>query len=190
MIGKGTRDGVYAETEDSTLQDLKHFQDFLYRNFKNYEHYEKIKPSSHQPAQLYGSAKTHKFTNASEISVESLKFRPIIAQTGTCTYTTAQVIGNYLKPPCDENNYIIKNTQDFSKMIQEQPPLDQNEEYESYDVESLFTNVPIAETIEYIWDEIYVHQKLAIICSRLIFRRLLLKLTTESTFIFKVLQTD
>ena len=54
----------------------------------------------------------------------------------------------------------------------------------SYDIESLFTNVPITEAIEYILDEIYVHNKLPKLCSRLIFKRLFPKLTTESTYMF------
>ena len=70
-------------------------------------------------------------------------------------------------------------------MIQDQPPLTNEDEYVSYDVESLFTNVPIKATIDYILDEIYVHNKLPIICTRLIMERLLLKLSTESTFIFQ-----
>ena len=99
-------------------------------------------------------------------------------------YNAAQVIATYLRTLCDENEFIIKNTQDFAKEFHQQPKLDENEEYVSYDAESLFTNVPIKETIDYILDEIYVHNKLPKICSRLIFKRLLLKLTTESTFIF------
>lgn len=69
-------------------------------------------------------------------------------------------------------------------MIRDQPPLSQNEEYVSYDVESLFSNVPINETIDYIIDEIYTHKKLSQICSKLIFKRLLHKLTTDGTFLF------
>ena len=49
-------------------------------------------------------------------------------------------------------------------------------------MESLFTNVPVHETIEYIINEIYVENKLPKLCSKLIFKRLLLKLTTENTF--------
>ena len=141
--------------------------------------------TSNTPAQLYGTAKTHKFDCISNITVESLKFRPIIAQTGTCMYNAAQVISNYLKPLYTQNEFIIHNTQDFPKMIQNQPPLQPNEEYVSYDVESLFTNVPVKETIEYILDEIYKHDRLPKICTRLIMKRLLLKLTTESTFLFQ-----
>ena len=118
-------------TEDSILRDLKHFQDFLYRNFKNNEHYNKMYPTSNQPAQLCGTAKTDKHENIDEINIQSLTFRPIIAQTGTCTYNAAQVISNFLKPLYTFNEYIIGNIQDFSKLIQEQSPLELDKEYVS-----------------------------------------------------------
>ena len=54
-------------------------------NFKNNEHYNKMYPTSNQPAQLYGTAKTHKHEKIDEINVQPLNFRPIIAQPGTCT---------------------------------------------------------------------------------------------------------
>ena len=41
------------------------------------------------------------------------------------------------------------------------------------------------ETIDYIIEQIYVHNKLPKLCKKLIFKRLLLKLTTENTFIFQ-----
>ena len=115
MIKNSIQKGVYAETEDNTLRDLKRFRDFLYRNFKNNEHYNKMYPTSNQPAQLYGTAKTHKHENIDEINVQSLNFRPIIAQTGTGTYNAAQVISNYLKPLYTCNEYITGNRYDFSK---------------------------------------------------------------------------
>ena len=184
MIDDGIAKNVYTPTTDTTLKDLRTFKDFLYRNFKNHGKYDKMVPQSNQPARLYGTAKTHKFSSFDEITVESIKFRPIIAQTGTYTYKTAQVISDYLKPLCSSNPHIIRNTQDFPTLLKEQPMLANNEEYVSYDVESLFTNIPIKETINYILHEIYENHKLVPICSKLIFKRLLLKLTTESTFIF------
>ena len=39
MIDDRIKKGIYEVTNDSTLQDLKHIQDFLHRNFKEYEHY-------------------------------------------------------------------------------------------------------------------------------------------------------
>ena len=95
----------------------------------------------------------------------------------------AQLIADYLKPPCSDNGNIIRNTQEFPKLLQ-QDPLLPNEENLSCDVKPLFSKVPIQETIDYILDEIYVKNKLPKICSKLIFKRLLLKLTTKNTFMF------
>ena len=57
-------------------------------------------------------------------------------------------------------------------------------EHVSYDVTSLFTNVPVKETIDYIIDEIYNKKKLKEICSKLIMKRLLKKLTSDCVFSF------
>ena len=52
MIDEGIQNGVYIATEDRTLEDLKLFHSFLYRNFKKYEHYEKMLRTLNQPGQL------------------------------------------------------------------------------------------------------------------------------------------
>ena len=49
-------------------------------------------------------------------------------------------------------------------MLSSIPPLQDDEEDVSYDAESLFTNIPIQETINYIIEQIYVHKKLMPIC--------------------------
>ena len=73
MIHDGIRDGIYKVTADNTLDDLKTFKSFLYRNFYGkYEHYEKMLPKSNQPGQLYGTAKTHKFSSIQDITLENL----------------------------------------------------------------------------------------------------------------------
>ena len=61
MIEEGIANGKYVVTEDNTLKDLKSFQNFLTRNFKSSLPLDKIKPTSNQPAFLYGTAKTHNF---------------------------------------------------------------------------------------------------------------------------------
>ena len=117
MTENGIRKGVYVKSEDNTFRDLKHFQDFLYQTFKNSGHYNKMCLTPNQPAQPYGTAKTHKNIeneNIYGLNLQSLNFRPIIAQTGICTFNTAQVISNYLKPLYTCNEYIIGNTQDFT----------------------------------------------------------------------------
>ena len=94
MMGKGIQDGVFAKTEDHILEDLKLFQGFLYRNFSKYEKYNDILPSSNQPVQLYGTAKTNTFDDINDITVESLKLRLIIAQAGTYIYKPTKSLQN------------------------------------------------------------------------------------------------
>ena len=50
------------------------------------------------------------------------------------------------------------------------PPLQEDEEDFSYYMESLSTNIPINETIDYVLDQIYNKKKLKPICSKLIFK--------------------
>ena len=40
MNEEGISNDAYAPTHNTTLEDLKLFQSFLYRNFKNYEYYD------------------------------------------------------------------------------------------------------------------------------------------------------
>ena len=78
----------------------------------------------------------------------------------------------------------LRNTQEFAMFLKQQDSSLTDEEYTSYDVESLFKNVPVHETIDYILQKIYVKEKLPKICSKIIMKCLLLKLTTENTFMF------
>ena len=42
MVNEGIKSGIYKETTDTSLYDLKLFQHFLYGNVKDYKDYEKI----------------------------------------------------------------------------------------------------------------------------------------------------
>ena len=184
MLNDGISKGIYAPTEDTIPRDLKSFQDFLRRNFKDkYDKYEEMRPAPHEPGRLYATAKTHKFNSLDNITVDNLNFRSIISQIGTYTYNASSVMSQYLKPLC-ENEYKINDTQTFASMIKNQAPLSSDKEYVSYDVDSLFTNIPVEETIEYIIHQIYNEKKVPQICSKTIFRRLMYKLTTECAFQF------
>ena len=52
-------------------------------------------------------------------------------------------------------------------------------------MDSLFTDIPVQETIDYIIHQIYTENLLPQICRKIIFRRLLLKVTTECSFLLK-----
>ena len=127
---------------------MKRFQDFLYRNFREYEHCRIIYLHNNQTTKLYETEETH------EIKKEKLKFRPILDQTGTHTYNMAQVISTYLKPSF-RNEYAIDDTEIFPKHIKDLPPLQEDDEDVSFDMKSLFTIIPINETIEHSLDQIY-----------------------------------
>ena len=103
-------------------------------------------------------------------------------QCGTMVYSTSQVIAEYLSP-LDDSKYVIKDTLTFPRILTE-TKLKENEEDISYDVTSLFTNVPIDDTIDYILREIYDKGRLKQICSKLIMKRLLKKLTSDCLFTF------
>ena len=77
----------------------------------------------------------------------------------------------------------INDTLSFADMLKRLPPLPDDEEYVSYDVVSLFTNIPLDETIDYIIESIYTHEKLPQICSKFVFRRLLEKITKDCTIL-------
>ena len=181
MVKEGIDKGTYILTQDSTIKGLNNFKQFLKRNFKGYDKLDDMLPTSNQPARIYASAKTHKFSSVDNVNINDLNFRPIIDQTGTMTYNAAKVISDHLKPLC-KNKYTINDTLSFADMLKRLPPLP-DDEYVSYDVVSLFTNIPLDETIDYIIESIYTHEKLPQICSKLVFRRLLEKITKDCTIL-------
>ena len=73
MINDGIMKGTYVEITDM-IKELLQFQDFLYKNFHNYECYKDMQPDSNQPACVYGTAKTHEFEIFEDNTIANLKF--------------------------------------------------------------------------------------------------------------------
>ena len=157
MIDTGIQDGKYKRTDDATHKNLHNFQTFLYNNFRTHSLYQKMRPISNQPGRFFATAKTHKFESYDDITKDNLKLRPIIDQTGTHTHPATKIISDYLQPLA-KNDYVIDNTLKFPDILKS---TDNSNEYEdvSYDVESLFTSIPVKETIDYILEEIYTKEK-------------------------------
>ena len=91
MIDEGSASGKYVETGDVTHTDLKRFQDFLYRHFKNKKCYEERCPVSNQPARLFATDRAHKLKSLEEINVDQLKLRLVIDETGNYIYNASKV---------------------------------------------------------------------------------------------------
>ncbi|XP_078365461.1 uncharacterized protein LOC144649756 [Oculina patagonica] len=133
-------------------------------------------------SRLYATAKTHKFEDHNQITTDNLKLRPIISTCGTYFYETAKALSKYLAPLA-ENQHTIKNTLDFAEKLKDRT-IEEDEIAVSYDVTSLFTEIPLDETINHILDQIYKQHKLPQIAPRTIFKRLLERVTKGTVFSF------
>ena len=98
----------------------------------------------YSPGYLYGTVKTHKPNNP---------LRPIISQCPTPTYKLAKTLNNLITPFIP-NQYSLRSTNDFIDILRTSNP---QGIIASLDVESLFTNVPIEETIDIIIQRVYNH---------------------------------
>ena len=114
--------------------------------------YKKIYPSSSQPVLFFCLEKVHKVQNKSK-SVKDLPLRPVISNCGTATYETSRYLASLLSPLM-KNRYTINNTRDFVNRLRELS-INDNEKMVSFDVSSLFTNVPLDHTIEIILKKVY-----------------------------------
>ena len=83
--------------------------------------------------------------------------------------------------PLTRNKFVIKDCLLFPDILKS-TVLENDEEILSYDVESLFTNIPIKETIDYICDEIYRNDAIEPMCKESIFCKLLYKLSSQCVF--------
>ena len=107
--------------------------------------FNKLWPTGSQPGILYGLAKVHK-------PVELYpKVRPILSAVGTPTHSLAKFLVPFFSK-INNNEYTVKDSFQFSKEIVEQ---DSGLYMCSLDVESLFTNLPLDETINIICNNVF-----------------------------------
>ena len=99
------------------------------------------------PGYIYGNVKIHK---------EGNPLRPIISQVPTPTYNLAKSLNQIITPFLPNEN-LLKSTNDFLDLLQDEPSTGI---IASLDVESLFTNVPINDTIAIILEHAYNHGEL------------------------------
>ena len=132
-------------------------------------------PSGSQPGVLYGLAKIHK---ALEDGIPS--FRPILSAIGTPTYKLAKFCDQLLKP-LTNNEYTIKDSFSFAKEVLE---FDASLFMASFDIKSLFTNIPLTETLNLCVQNLYRNQTHVGNLTQSSFYSLLKITMFESFFIF------
>ena len=115
------------------------------------QEHNQVYPTGSNAGKLYGTAK---ITTVPELgTVDQLPRRPIVSNTGTASYYLANHLANILAP-LSKSEYTVQTTEDFVNFIKPQK-IPSNHQLISFDVASLFTNVPIDPTIDIIIRHIY-----------------------------------
>ena len=102
--------------------------------------YRRLYPTGAGSPKFYGLPKIHK---------EGMPLRPIVSSTGAVTYETSKELARILKPLVGRSPYQVLNTKDFIQQIQG-IHLQPDQCIMCYDVNALFTSVPIQPAINII----------------------------------------
>ena len=100
--------------------------------------YNKIRPRHKQPPRIYGLPKIHK---------ADVPLRPIVSCVNTFAYELSAYLANILSPLTGKSEFTVTNSAHFVSTISSETIRD-NEIMVSFDVESLFTNVPIDAAVQ------------------------------------------
>ena len=123
--------------------------------------------------------------------VDDLLLRPIVSNINTATYSLAKFLSKLLAP-LRESEYTAKNTKNFVDNIKKEN-IQKGYKMVSFDVKSLFTNVPLDRTINIILKRIYDQAELQTFLTRSELKEMLLLCTKKIHFTFNgktYIQTD
>ncbi|XP_071500039.1 uncharacterized protein [Diadema antillarum] len=95
--------------------------------------YHRLRPKRKQPPRIYGLPKIHK---------QSVPLRPIVSCIGSFAYDLSKFLAQILSPLTGRTCHSVRNSTDFAEFVSTQT-ISSNELMLSFDVTSLFTNVPI-----------------------------------------------
>ena len=142
----------------------------------NDELYFKLYPTGSQPARFYGLPKMHKLSD----TTLTPPLRPIVSSINTYNY-------NLAKHLCTLLTHLIPNdytTKDSFSFVNEFNNLDNSNKYLiSYDIQSLFCNIPLLETIDLAVDLIHANN-INFPINKTELKQLFLFATSETHFLF------
>ena len=166
--------------EDPTLKREAALQRFLrklkQKNVFNEIEYDKLYPFGSAPARIYGTPKMHKFSSSDSFP----KLRLIVSSIGTFNYNLACFLCDLLSPLVP-NNYSCKDNFSFVSQIKNANL--SGKFFISYDVTSLFTNIPLQETIDIAINLVFNHNPNLNI-TRKELKKLFLFVTSQTHFMF------
>ena len=126
------------DKEDEVKLFLKTLQE---KDIISDQDFAKIVPVGSSPGILYGLCKVHKDVPSGDTCPP---FRPILSAIGTVSYNLAKYLVPILEP-ITTNQFVCKDSFSFAAEVRNQNP---DGFMASFDVSSLFTNIPLDETIE------------------------------------------
>ena len=162
----------FERLEKDPTQELKKKMSRLVTKANNQQNTVKFPKiiGDYGPGYCYGTVKTHKQGNP---------LRPIISQMTSPTYKIAKTLNDLLVPYIP-GAYSLKSATEFIDLLQNKGP---EEDIASLDVESLFTNVPVEETIKIILDRVYRSEMDPLPISEEILQDMLKASTMEAPFL-------
>ena len=108
--------------------------------------YNNLRAIGSSPGKLYGLPKTHK---------TGVPLRPILSAVTCHNYTLAKFLVSLLSPLAS-SDYTVSDVFSFTNEIRQRADIDRKLMI-SLDIESLFTNVPVAETIDIILSKLFTN---------------------------------
>ena len=169
--------------ENPTSTRLASLQDYLLKLKKrgsiSEEEFTQMRPKNARPARAFGNPKTHK------VYERIPKFRPVIDTTGTSHYSVGKFLSNLLSP-LQQNEHTLKDSFDAADRIRNIPPELHEAGYKfvSFDVESLFTSVPLKRTLSIIERRVYTEKMINTKLSKRELKKLIKDTCTLTPFSF------
>ena len=115
-------------------------------------------------------------------NVDRLPLRPIVSNIDTATYKTSKFLAQLLAP-LGKSKYTVSSTEEFINKLKGITPPD-GYQMVSFDVVSLFTNVPLEKTIDIIINKVYKEKRIKTKIKENKLRALLYLCTKEGHFTF------
>ena len=138
-----------------------------------------LSSSGGAPGILYGLPKIHKLDFK-----DKFQFRPIFAAYNNPCFKLARFIVSVITPYVN-NEFSVLNSSSFVSELQQFNHSDGNLFMTSYDIENLYTNIPLAETVEIVLNKLFTSSATTFLgLSRKLFRSLLEIGTMNSFFVF------
>ena len=109
---------------------------------------DQLTPRYSDPPQMYGLPKVHK---------ENIPMRPIVSTIGSPTYRLAKELARILTPLTGKNSYAVKNSAQFVTSLQN-VRISPDDQLVSFDVVSLFTQVPIDHALKVVEKRLFDDQ--------------------------------